>query len=109
MLNSLNDGIGARLERWMDARNTKNRYRIQLRNFLKVSQSKYTTRLLIFLSCFKDDSIRNVSKPMAMAGSHNWKFGTQEDGDEEAEEVVLRIQGVICSRELPPIQKPFKM
>jgi len=67
------------------------------------------TRLLIFLSCFKDDSIRDVSKPMAMAGSHNWKFGTQEDGDEEAEEVVLRIQGIICSRELPPIQKPFKM
>ena len=27
----------------------------------------------------------------------------------EIEEVVLRIQGVVCNRELPPIQRPFKV
>ena len=46
---------------------------------------------------------------MAMAGSQNWKFGTQEDGDVEAEEVVLRLQGIICNRDLPPIQRPFRV
>lgn len=46
---------------------------------------------------------------MAMAGSQNLKFGTREEGDQEAEEVVLRIQGIICNRDLPPVQKPFKV
>jgi len=46
---------------------------------------------------------------MAMAGSQNWKFGTQEDGDVEAEEVVLCLQGIMCNRELPPIQRPYQV
>jgi len=46
---------------------------------------------------------------MALAGSQNWKFGTQKNGEEEAEEVVLRLQGIICNRELPPIQRPYQM
>jgi len=46
---------------------------------------------------------------MALAGSQNWKFGTQENGEVEAEEVVLRLQGIICNRELPPIQRPYQM
>lgn len=40
--------------------------------------------------------------------SQNWKLGTRKDGDVEAEEVVLRIQGIICNQDLPPIQ-PFKV
>jgi hypothetical protein len=43
-----------------------------------------------------------------MAVSQNWKLGTQ-DGDEEAEEVILRVQGIICNRDLPPIQRPFQV
>jgi hypothetical protein len=58
---------------------------------------------------FKTNGIKNICKPMAMTASHKWKLGAQEDGDVEAEEVVLRVQGIICNQDLPPIQKPFKM
>lgn len=45
---------------------------------------------------------------MAMAVTQNWKLGTKEDGV-ETEEVVLRVQGIICNRDLPPIQRPFEV
>ena len=45
---------------------------------------------------------------MAVAMSQNWKLGTR-DGDTEAEEVILRIQGIICNRDLPPIQMPLRV
>ena len=41
---------------------------------------------------------------MAMAGHLNWKFGIQAGQDQVPEEVVLRIQGIVCSRDLLPIQ-----
>ena len=46
---------------------------------------------------------------MAVAVSQNWKLGTQENKDVDPEEVVLRVQGIICNRDLPPIQRPFEM
>ena len=46
---------------------------------------------------------------MEMGGSRCWKLGVQEFEDSEIEELVLRIQGVVCNRELPPIQRPFKV
>jgi len=41
--------------------------------------------------------------------NRSWKLGTQEHEDSETEEVVLRIQGVVCNRDLPPIKKPLRM
>ena len=41
--------------------------------------------------------------------SQNWKLGTQVNDEVEAEEVVLRVQGIICNRDLPPIQRPFEV
>ena len=38
-----------------------------------------------------------------------WKLGVQQSEDSEIEEVILRVQGIMCNRELPPIRKPFKM
>ena len=62
---------------------------------------------LFFLK--KPDSIKGICRPM-MTASQNWKLGmVEEEGQVEAEEVVLRIQGIICNRDLPPIQRPFKM
>lgn len=46
---------------------------------------------------------------MATGGNRCWKLGIQELEDSEIEEVLLRIQGVVCNRELPPIRKPFKV
>ena len=46
---------------------------------------------------------------MEMEGHRSWKLGIQEVEDMEIEEVVLRIQGIMCHGELPPIQKPFKV
>jgi len=40
---------------------------------------------------------------MVMVGHLNWKFGIQAGQDQVPEEVVLCIQGIVCSRELPPI------
>lgn len=107
---SLKDDTGVRLEGWMDARNTKNQYRNQLRNFSKVCAPKCYIQLLT--RKFKTDSIKSICRPMALtttgSTSQNWKLGTRKDGDVEAEEVVLRIQGIICNQDLPPIQ-PFKV
>jgi len=44
-----------------------------------------------------------------MTASQSWKLGAQEDRDVEPEEVVLRIQGIICNQDLPLIQRPLKM
>jgi hypothetical protein len=97
---------GVRLEGWMNARNTKNQYHNQLRNFPKVCAPKCYIQLLT--RKFKTDSIKTTCRPMSMTTSQNWKLGTRKDGDVEAEEVVLRIQGIICNQDLPPIQ-PFKV
>lgn len=42
-------------------------------------------------------------------GNQCWKLGVQDSEDSEFEEVVLRVQGIVCHRELPPIRKPFKV
>ena len=46
---------------------------------------------------------------MEIGGNRCWKLGVQEFEDSEIEELVLRIQGVVCNRELPPIRRPFKV
>ena len=46
---------------------------------------------------------------MEMGGNQSQKLGLLKSEDSEIEEVVLRIQGVVCNRELPPIQRPFKV
>jgi hypothetical protein len=57
----------------------------------------------------KADSIKEICRPMETADNRSWKLGVQEQEDSEIEEVVLRIQGIVCSRELPPIRRPFKV
>ena len=37
------------------------------------------------------------------------KLGFKETEDSEIDEVILRIQGIVCNRELPPIRGPFKV
>ncbi len=46
---------------------------------------------------------------MEMGGNRCWKLGVQESEESEIEEVVLRVQGIMCNRELPPIRRPFKV
>ena len=46
---------------------------------------------------------------MESGGNRCWKLCVKESEESEMEEVVLRIQGVVCNRELPPIRKPFKV
>jgi hypothetical protein len=46
---------------------------------------------------------------METRGNRCLKLGFQELEDSETEEVVLRVQGIVCSRELPPIRRPFKV
>lgn len=101
-----------RLEEWTNTRNTKNQYCKQLRNFLKVSILFFFCRkiykhLLIWYK--KTDSIKELCKPMEMGNNRCWKMGVQETEDSEIEEMVLRFQGIVCNRELPPIRRPFKV
>ena len=91
----------------MNVRNTKSQYTKQLRNFLKVSILSYQTKLTNTVQ--KTDSIKGFCRPMEMGGNGCWKLGVQDPEDSEIEEVVLRVQGVVCNRELPPIRKPFKV
>lgn len=46
---------------------------------------------------------------MEMGGKRSWKLGIQESEESEIEEVILRVQGIVCNRELPPIRNPFKV
>ena len=46
---------------------------------------------------------------MEMGTNRCWKMGVQETEDSEIEEAVLRFQGIVCNRELPPIRRPFKV
>ena len=46
---------------------------------------------------------------MEMGGKRSWKLGIQESEESENEEVILRVQGIVCNRELPPIRNPFKV
>lgn len=46
---------------------------------------------------------------METGGNRSWKLGVQESEDAEIDEVILRIQGIVCNRELPPIRRPSKM
>ena len=46
---------------------------------------------------------------METRGNQCLKLGFQGSENPETEEVVLRIQGVVCNRELPPIRRPFKV
>ena len=41
-------------------------------------------------------------------GNRTWRL-IQVIDDNNAEEVVLHIQGVICSKALPPIDHPFRV
>jgi hypothetical protein len=55
------------------------------------------------------DGIKEHCRPMEMEGNRSWKLGIQESEESEIEEVVLRIQGLVCKKELPPIRHPFEM
>ena len=57
----------------------------------------------------KTDSIKELCRPMEMGGNRCWKLGFQDSEDSEREEVILRVQGVVGNRELPPIRSPFKV
>jgi hypothetical protein len=46
---------------------------------------------------------------MEVGSKRCWKLGIQESEESEIEEVVLRVQGIVCNRELPPIRSPFKV
>jgi hypothetical protein len=46
---------------------------------------------------------------MESGGNRCWKLGVQDSEDSEIEEVVLRLQGLVCKRELPPIRRPFEV
>jgi hypothetical protein len=46
---------------------------------------------------------------MEMGGNRCWKLGVKDLEDSEIEEVILRVQGIVCNRELPPVRKPFKV
>jgi hypothetical protein len=107
---SIQSNPGGRLEEWTSIRNTKRRYRKQLCNFLKVSMQWYLTlKQCSPLWHIKTDSIKEHCRPIEMGGGRNWKLGIQEAEDSEIEEVVLRIQGIMCNRDLPPILSPFKV
>jgi hypothetical protein len=40
---------------------------------------------------FKTNGAKGICRPMAVAASGNWKLGSREDEEVEAEEVILRL------------------
>jgi hypothetical protein len=47
--------------------------------------------------------------PVLVNRPHSWKLTKVIDGDGNAEEIVLRLHGIVSKRELPPIKKPMRM
>jgi hypothetical protein len=39
----------------------------------------------------------------------SWKLIRKDDEDGIFEEIVLRVQGILCGKSLPPIRKPVHM
>jgi hypothetical protein len=48
---------------------------------------------------FKEAIVTHVTAP------RSWRMLLPETDDEEAEEIVLRVQGILCNKDLPPISK----
>ncbi|EDR14700.1 uncharacterized protein LACBIDRAFT_321922 [Laccaria bicolor S238N-H82] len=79
------------LEAVIDARTTKGAKVVQLAYFNMVNG----------MSDFC--SVAEVDKPRC------WKLTKTNIEDNSQEEVVLRIQGIVCNASLPPVKRPFKM
>jgi hypothetical protein len=47
-------------------------------------------------------SVKKIEDPLP------WRMTFIPDGGTEEEEVVLHVQGVLCEKELPPIEKAMK-
>lgn len=77
----------------------------QLRNFNTVSYviSYYLDELI---KLYKNDGMKNLSQVATSDGNRTWRL-IQVIDEDNAEEVVLRVQGVICSKALPPINHSF--
>ena len=52
--------------------------------------------------------MKNICKIHSSDGNRTWRLIREVD-ENNAEEVVLRVQGIICSKTLPPIRFPFHM
>jgi hypothetical protein len=46
--------------------------------------------------------VRNINGPLP------WRLTFIPGGGTEVEEIVLRLQGVLCEKELPPIRKEMR-
>jgi hypothetical protein len=57
---------------------------------------------------YKDVGMKNLSQVATSDGNRTWRL-IQVIDNNNAEEVVLRIQGIICSKVLPPINHPFRV
>jgi len=82
----------------------------QLCNFLEVSATKKLNIRMELTLCNKVDGIKDNCKiiGVGMGAKGCWKLcAAQNTEGSELEEVVLRVQGIICKCDLPPIWKPF--
>ncbi|KIJ90497.1 hypothetical protein K443DRAFT_15184 [Laccaria amethystina LaAM-08-1] len=83
--------VGDLLEVAIDARTTNGPKVVQLAYF--------NTENGMSESC----SVVEVEKPRC------WKLTKTNVDDNSQEEIVLRVQGVICNASLPPVKRPFKI
>ena len=79
----------------------------QLRNFDTVSYDVWY-HLNMLIKRYKDVGMKNLCQVATSDGNRTWRL-IQVIDDNNAEEVVLRIQGIICSKTLPPINHPFRV
>ncbi|KAF9455429.1 hypothetical protein BDZ94DRAFT_1367666 [Collybia nuda] len=56
------------------------------------------------MSFLKSDGASTHARPIKSGGI--WKLASPKEGSEELEELVLRVQGILCKKDLPPLHKP---
>ena len=59
--------------------------------------------------CKQNNNIAEQVEPIKVERPHCWKLATVPNSNGEQEEMVLRLQGIICDRNLPPIERPQTM
>lgn len=53
----------------------------------------------------QEDGVAKDAEPVHINRPSSWKLATAVGEEGEKEELVLRIQGIICDRNLPPIRR----
>lgn len=82
---------------------------LQLAEYGKVSLDLASCQKQKILKHYQENGIIKNTQPIQIKRPRCWKLATAPDDQSNQEELVLRPQGIICDRNLPPVKRPQTM